>query len=533
MKNMILPIVKSNIEMGGVCSLPEKITYSYSCELGRLGAEALASFVSDVAEVDGSAFVEFIFDSSLEDKDEIYSVSVRSDGIKVGFRDARGAVNGAATVALLLRKREVRCCEIVDYPSCSYRSFLLDMARGLPTEDDIKEMVKYMALAKYNRLHLHLIDSRGPCYVSEALPEYKYTGNSEMCSLDFLREIDKLCESYAIDIVPELEIPAHSTAVCEAHPEFKCPVDGNVGWAICPDADGVWEFYDRLVAELCDVFPRSEYIHIGTDELEFGELGLHHHCFWDECPQCAELRAREGITDMLGEFYYVVDRMLEIVKAHGKKMMMWNDQIDISKDVPISREILIEFWRIAAPGRGPYEGCTFNGFLEKGFTVINAYYPSTYLDQNRYLSPEKMKTWTPFNVPEQSPEYAHQVIGGETCAWEFGNYTGYPFYGYVTPPVLALFGDKLWGLGEREHTDEFKEALAEYIFGSAEYTDVFECFGDLMPPRNVEIKTYHEEGKVPTDKIKTCIEVLRGNVSCPVSAKYIKRLEEVLADTEK
>ena len=524
---MILPIVKKYAESGEICAIPEKITYSYSCELGKLGAEAFASFNCGAEKAESNAFIEFVFDGALEARDEIYSVSVTINKIKVGFRDARGAVNGAATVALLLRKNEVKCCEMVDYPSCGYRSFLLDMARGLPTADDIKETVKYMALAKYNRLHLHLIDAKGPCYVSKTLPEYKYTGESEMCSIEFLREIDKLCESYAIEVVPELEIPAHSTAVCAAHPEFKCPVENNAGWAICPGSDGVWEFYGKLVAELADIFKRSEYIHIGTDELEFGDLDIKYHCYWDECPRCAALKEREGLSNRQDEFYYVVNRIFEIVKSHGKKMMMWNDQIDVSKDVPLSREILIEFWRIAYPGRGPYEGCSFNGFLEKGFKVINAHYPSTYLDQNRYLSTEKMKTWTPFNTPEQSPEYADQVIGGETCAWEFGNYADYPFYGVVTPPVLAVFGDKLWGLGEREYGDEYEAAMAEYIFGTSERTDVFECFGNMIPPRNVDFLTYHEEKDLPREKIARCISLFETDDSW-AAQKYALWMKKLL-----
>ena len=149
---MILPIVKKCIECDAICDIPEMITYFYSCELGKLGAEALASFTDGAEAAESDAFIEFKLDEDLPARDEIYSVNVLSDKITVGFRDARGAVNGASTVALLLRKGKLKCCEIVDYPSCSYRSFLLDMARGLPTADDIKETVKYMALAKYNRL---------------------------------------------------------------------------------------------------------------------------------------------------------------------------------------------------------------------------------------------------------------------------------------------------------------------------------------------------------------------------------------------
>ena len=505
---MILPIVKKCIECDAICDIPEMITYFYSCELGKLGAEALASFTDGAEAAESDAFIEFKLDEDLPARDEIYSVNVLSDKITVGFRDARGAVNGASTVALLLRKGKLKCCEIVDYPSCSYRSFLLDMARGLPTEEDIENAVKYMALAKYNRLHLHLIDGNGPCYVSEALPEFKFIGKGGQCTLAYLRELDRLCASYAIEIVPELEIPAHGVAICKAHPEFKCQVDNAIDWAVCPGNDDIWPFFEKLAREIADVFPNSEYIHIGTDELDFPDLPKPKVSHWDECPRCAALREREGLADKQAEFYYVVEKMHGIIKSCGKKMMMWNDQIDISKDVPLSRDILIEFWRIAAPGRGPHEGCTFEKFLEKGFKVINAHYPSTYLDQNRYLSTEKMKTWTPFNSPEQSPEYASQVIGGETCAWEFGNYEGYPFYNVVTPPVLAVFGDKLWGLGEREYNGEYEAAMAEYIFGTAERTDVFECFGNMIPPRNVDFLTYHTDETLPREKIAYCISEL-------------------------
>lgn len=528
---MILPLVKKHVESGGICAVPEKLTCSYSCELGKQAAAALVSFNPEIESVKGGGFIEFFSDTSLDPIDEIYSVSVAENKIRVGFRDARGAVNGAATVALLLRKKELRCCEIIDYPSTSLRSFLLDMARGLPTEDDIMSTIKYMALAKYNRLHLHLIDAKGPCYVSEALPEFKYTGESEMCSLDFLRKIEEVCASYAIEIVPELEIPAHSTAICKSHPEFKCPIENNDGWAICPASEGVWDFYDKLVNELCLVFPRSEYIHIGTDELEFGDLDIKYHCFWGECPDCAELRKREGLSDIQDEFYYVVNKIYEIIKSHGKKVMMWNDQIDVSRDVPLSRDILIEFWRIAYPGRGPHEGCTFNGFLEKGFKVLNAFYPWTYLNMEHYLSPEKMRTWTPYSVPEQSPEYASQIVGGETCAWEFGNYSGYPFYGYITPPVLAVFGDKLWGLGEREQNGEYREALAEYLFGSAELVDVFDIIGDIIPPRKPEAATYRDSGSLSAEAIESCIARLEKSREA-VSVKYVDLLGRILNEVK-
>ena len=524
---MILPTVKQKILMNGTCTIPQRITYAYEGTWGQLGAEAFAS-LTDVAEYTAeNAFVCFAKDDTLEDRAEIYRVTVRNDRITVGYRDARGAVNGAATVALLIRKRALSCCEIVDYPSCSYRSFLLDMARGLPREEDIRNTIHYMALAKYNRLHLHLTDSEGPCYLSEAVPEYRFLGKGEQCDKNLLRRIDALCASYAIEVVPEIEVPAHATALCEAHPEFKCAVDNAHSWALCPGVDDVWQFYDALIGEVAEMFPRSEYIHIGSDELEFADLNPPYLCHWDHCPRCAALREREGLADRQAEFYYVINKIYDIVRAHGRKMMMWNDQIDISCEVPLSRDILIQFWRIAGRGRGPVDGCSMAKFLEQGFTLVNAYYPYTYCDLENYLDTEKLKTWTPYLIPEQSPDYAQQVIGGETCAWEFGNYEEYPYFGYIVPPVLAMFGDKLWALGEREYSDEYRMALAEYLFGSADFVDVFDHIGGLIPPRKKGLLTYADLAQLSSEAVTDCAHRLRSTCRERAANAYATLLEKI------
>ena len=536
---MVIPIVKKCARKESVCNVPEKVTYSYTCELGRLGGEAFESFTEGAERVRFNAFVEFCFDDSLENRDEIYSVSVSTDKIKVGFRDARGAINGAATVALLLRKKEIECCEITDYPSCGFRSLMLDLARGLPRVEDIKNTVRYMALGKYNRLHLHLMDSHGLCYRSDALPEFKFVpyadkpaNNYGQYEKDVLRDIAALCRKYEIDVIPEIEIPAHGDALNKAHPEFMCDVESAHTWAICPGNDNIWDFFGKLVGEIVEIFPDCEYVHIGSDELEFADLpeGKKRLCHWDECPRCAALREREGLADRQAEFYYLIEKIHGIVTSHGKKMIMWNEQIDVSKEVPLSRDIILQFWRIAHPGRGPYEGCSFNAFLEKGFKLINSYFPYTYFDLGSYMAPEKMKSWTPFNTPEQSPEYGGQILGGEACAWEYGNYEEYPFYGYTMPPSVALFGDKLWGLGEREYDEEYKSALSEFVFGSEELAEIFDFVGDLVPPREKGRYTFADVEQLNREKLLELIDMLKTNRSSSASDAYVRLAEKILEE---
>lgn len=532
---MILPIVKQETERPGLCRLPHTLTYAFEDDVARRGARAFADFVADAREVEGDAFVTFHADETLDARDEIYRVTVCPDRITVGFRDARGAVNGAATVALLLRKSPLSCREIVDYPDAAWRSFLLDFSRGVPREDEIFSTLRLMALAKYNRVHLHLIDHYGPCYVSDALPEYRFEAKGGACSKDLLRRIVEVCQVYAIEIVPELEIPAHARTLTHAHPEFKCIAEDPHGWAICPGNDDVWQFFDTLVTELVELFPESEYLHVGTDELEFRDLGPEYHCYWDTCPRCAALRAREGLADQRAEFYYVVEKIFAIVKAHGKRMMMWNDQIDVSREVPLSRDILIHFWRIAAPGRGPVEGCTMEKFIELGFRVVNSHYPYTYTDRNHYLSTEKMKTWNPQRTPDQVTLKTDRIVGGEGCAWMMGDGENYPFLGYVIPPALAILGDKLWDASDREQSEAWRDALAEFLFGAAEYTCIFDAVGDPIPPRKSDIFLAPDTEMPTRATVDACLSRLQAVEipACRITAqKFVTLFGKIAAQLE-
>ncbi len=525
--------VKNIKERGTFITPPQKITCSFSGEYAERGARVFVTLV-DSAEFADNGFVEFVFDSTLDDKAEIYAVKVTNDKITVSFKDIRGAVNGAATVALLLRKKAIPECEILDYPSSEYRSFMIDMARGLPTDEDIKNAIFHMVLAKYNKLHLHLIDSKGPCYKSMVHPEFIYTGDSEQCTLGYLTKLEEYCDFYGIEVIPEIEIPAHARALCTAHPEFKCAVDNAQTWTLCSGNEEVYAFFGALIAEIANTFPKSKYIHIGSDEFEFLDLNPPRICHWDDCPTCKALREREGLADRQAQFYYMIERIHEYVKENGKKMIMWNDQIDVSKDVPLSRDIVIQFWRIAGKGRGPVDGCTFNGFLKKGFKVINSWYTFTYVDlvysdkESGMSIPASLRTWTPLNTPRQNPDYAAQVLGGEACAWEFGNYSSYPYYAYTAVPSIAVLGDKFWSYGDRNYSDsEYRAALSEFIFGSDEYTDVFDCTGSVIPPRSIYYYTSNK--KLTREEAEKCLEHLKSNTYRDVSRRYTQLFENILS----
>ncbi len=503
---MILPLVKKEAWESEICNIPLFVTCSYTGEDAKRGADAFALLNDGVEFVREGGFVRFAHDLSLEDRPEIYSVRVLADHIEAGFRDARGAVNAAATISLLLNKKQLTVGEITDYPDSAYRGFMIDMARGLPDATLIKESITYMALAKYNRLHLHLIDAKGPCYRSDALPEYRYTGEGAVCDKAYLKELAAYCKAFAIEVIPEIEVPAHGYAFLSAYPQYICDVPNAHAWAMCFGDDTIWEKLEALVGEIVEIFPESEYVHVGSDELEFADLEgpSKRLCHWDDCPKCTEMRRREGLADRREQFYYVMQRMKKIVTSHGKKMIMWNDQLDSSKEISVDRDILQQFWRIAGRGRGPYEGCTMDKLAEAGFRMINSFYGNTYLDIDHYLTAEKLKKWTPYDTPHGTKLGKDAIVGGEMCAWEFGNVEEYPHYPQTTPPSLALFADKLWSIGTREYTDEYLSALGEFVFGATLQNDLFACFGSPIPPRKKDAITYVDAGEQDFDRVDAC-----------------------------
>jgi hypothetical protein len=172
------------------------------------------------------------------------------------------------------------------------------------------------------------------------------------------------------------------------------------------------------------------------------------------------------------------------------------------------------------------------GFLEKGFRVVNSYYPYTYTDHQHYICSEKMKTWNAYKAPSGQFVQTDLILGGEGCAWEFGNYEGFPFYGYVVPPVLAILGDKLWDTSDREQDAEYRKALSEYLFGNDDMTCIFDAVGEMIPPRS-KTKFVEPKSEMPTEEaVNLCLAKLKTvkNTNCLLTAQKFIWLFEKIAE---
>lgn len=90
-----------------------------------------------------------------------------------------------------------------------------------------------------------------------------------------------------IEVIPEIDLPGHASALLAAYPEFACKPrefkptceNGIFDAAICPGNEDAYDFIDKLFSEICPLFT-STHFHIGGDEASKG------HKIWDDCPKC-------------------------------------------------------------------------------------------------------------------------------------------------------------------------------------------------------------------------------------------------------
>ena len=538
--NTILPRVKSQQEQAGRWLPQRKIAFSVAegDTFGQNAVKAAGYFLpSHVILTEEKAEV-VLKKLDTAPKAEWYRLTATSQGVTLEYADARGAVNAMASLAQMILDGIVHSCVIEDYPDYPFRGLMLDLARGIREPfQDVKDVVVHMALSKYNCLQLYLLDD-GLAYASDVVPALKGSKlrGGRQYSKKQIRELVALCEIFAMEVIPMLQIPAHAMGVLAAFPQFACevPDDHTSKYCLCPGSDGLFEMYEKLIRETCELFP-GKYFHIGGDELEFSrQPELNQLCYWRECPKCQRLREEKGLADIREQFYYVVMRVYEMVKANGKTMMMWNDQIDISKDCPLPKDILIQFWRVAGAGRGPVEGCSMEGFARQGYEIVNSTFPKTYIDFDSYLKEGELCNWTPVSEPDIYAEGHKYVQGSMMCAWEYGKREQYSFYDYTIQPSLPLFADRLWCSEPVSYDRAYRECVYKLMFGRKMTCDLYEVFGAIIPPRMAEAGValaYKKPEDIDGNYLSACIDEIakpcEGGIYQNMRMQYVKLLQNI------
>ncbi|MBQ6948005.1 MAG: family 20 glycosylhydrolase [Clostridia bacterium] len=444
---------------------------------------------------------------------EGYTLQLTKDGVQLRYGAYAGLVRGLATLSLLFTKTEeglfLPVGRVEDAPVFGHRGVMIDPARGVLPYETLRQYVILAAKARMNVFHLHLTDSPGVAvqldsYPAEMILPGAYTKTQ-------MAELNELCDTLALELIPELDMPAHGKKLLQVLPELHCQVEAEMPWCVCAGNEETYAFYERAIREICEIFPGGKYFHIGGDELEFSDLTPPRLCHWERCPRCRAKMAEEGIADKREFYYYFVNRINRFVRSLGRQTVMWSEQIDCTRPVGINTDVLMQFWRVAYPGRGPIEGCSMQRQLEMGYTVINSHYPEAYVDLEKYMNTDGLATWRPDERPECAAGLQSRVIGSEVCAWECGNTENFGHYEHSLPSAILLMGDKLWG-GRKESYAPAAAAMTRALLGAAtpEDCNVFAAVGDVFPPRS-EAKCYPDKITAAKEELTALAELLGDN----------------------
>jgi hexosaminidase len=301
--------------------------------------------------------------------------------------------------------------KIADRPYAEYRGLLVDLARRWHPIETVKQAVVLAHWYKIGYLQLHLTDNESWTFPSTAYPELATPGRQY--TLEQLRDLESFAAARGVTIVPSLEMPGHAGTLVNAMPAAVgddpfVPATG----AICPGRESTYKVADTLVGEVCNVFRSTPYYHVGGDEVNKSA--------WTACKQCIDYRKRHGIENDEELYRHFLVRLNEIIKKHGKHMIVWEGfkvagKIQIPKDV-----IVMEF-------ESYYE--LPQNYVAAGYKVINTAWQPLYVVNGRNWSPEKILSWNMYRWESwvsYSAAYGKGIdvpptpllIGAQMCSWE-------------------------------------------------------------------------------------------------------------------
>jgi len=239
--------------------------------------------------------------------------------------------------------------DITDKPRFSWRGYMLDASRHFQSVEFVKKCIDLLAMHKMNIFHWHLTDGQGWRIEIKKYPELTEIGAwrkqpgydkglyGGFYTQEQVREIVRYAQERYVTIVPEIEMPGHSTEVNAVYPDLSCTGEkGEVGYfygfptqhqrfpytapdALCAGNEQVFEFLENVLDEIIELFP-GEYIHIGGDECD--------KQWWRKCPKCQSRIKNEGLKDEDELQSYFIKRIEQYLNLKGRKLIGWDEILE-------------------------------------------------------------------------------------------------------------------------------------------------------------------------------------------------------------
>jgi hexosaminidase len=367
---------------------------------------------------------------------EGYQLKITKDGIVLSAQNKTAALWGVQSILQLAKQsKEIPCGVAIDVPDYQYRGFMIDCGRKYIPLDYLRQLVHVMSYYKMNTLQVHLNDNGFKTYFNDDWNE-TYAGfriQSELFpgltskdgfyTKDEFRRFIRDAAKEGVEIIPEIDAPAHALAFTHYRPSLSCEKYGAdhldlQNPAVVPFLDSLWSEY---LAGPDPVFDCPK-VHIGTDEYN------------NQDSTVVEL------------FRKLTDHLIHTVEGYGKQAVLWGALTHAKGKTPVKSEnVIMDMW--------------YNGYAdpkvmkEDGFKMVSV--PDGYV----YIVPEagyyynylndKMlyERWTPAQIGNQKfEERDPQIMGGMFALWNdvCGNGISIGDLHHRIFPAMQVISQKTW-----------------------------------------------------------------------------------------
>jgi len=441
--------------------------------------------------------------SLLPAKEGAYILNVSPKYISIQGQTASGTFYGMQTLIQLLPAKKqntshpvlnINSIQITDAPRFAYRGLHLDAGRHFYPVSFIKKYIDYIALHKMNYFHWHLTEDQGWRIEIKKYPKltsigawrngtiigrYPGTGNDRIKYGGFftqeqIKEIVAYAQARYITVIPEIEMPGHSSAAIAAYPELSCfPNEPSIRyfskqcvwsgdssgkqvqqtWGVfndvfCAGQEKTFDFIENVLDEVLALFP-SKYVHVGGDECPKEN--------WKRCPYCQKRIKDNNLKDEHELQSYFVQRIEKYLNSKGKTLIGWDEILEGG----LAPNAVVMSWRGVQGGIDA---------AKQNHDVIMTPGNPVYFDHSQskkedsitiggYNPIEKVYAFEP--VPKDlNNEQSKHILGAQANVWtEYINNT--KKIEYMIFPRMAALSEVLWSAEEKKNWKDFEKRLIE------------------------------------------------------------------------
>ena len=426
--------------------------------------------------------------------DEGYLLKVKRKNVELSAYRPAGLFRGLQTIYQLLPpevygdkpvkniKWRMPRVNIYDKPEYSWRGMHLDVSRHFFPKEFIKRYIDLIAMHKMNVFHWHLTDDNGWRIEIDKYPKLTeiaawHVDRSDepwrevtppkpgekatyggFYTKDDIREIVQYAADRYITILPEIEMPGHTSEVLAAYPELSCTggpfyVQPGSYWPnvaiFCAGNDETFEFLENVLDEIIELFP-GEYIHIGGDEATKTN--------WKHCKKCQKRIKDEGLKDENELQSWFVKKIEKYLISKGKRLIGWDEILEGG----LAPEATVMSWR------------GFEGGIEsarQGHDVVMSPTSHCYFDYyqaNPDFEPEAIGGFTTLKKvysfeptpPVLNADEAKHILGGQGNVWT--EFIATPEHAeYMSVPRMTALAEVLWTPKEKRNWPDFRKRLEE------------------------------------------------------------------------